>query len=320
MTAALEDARSVRHAFRSGDFDRALDRIGEALENDPVNPEWLRLLDAGLEIAEDPLARTDLDHREPTVGSAAVRAFALAREKKWLDAVSLVTDLTALRPDVPYLAWTWCWLREEGVLGKFTFEEMQDHVLLPIVKNLPSSRGPDDPCEANLKYAAAICELIRARHPDRGFVYYAAQVVAQRLRKYVEAVSLAKKAYALDPCFLTCIGLARALGRAGRILEAAARYQEARRFDPEDVSTYLDVGDLLMENSRFPEATEAYRKILEKDPSNPHAHFRLICARWHLRPNDDDWTTLRMLREGQVEDPALVRLIDQVERARSSST
>jgi Flp pilus assembly protein TadD len=69
--------------------------------------------------------------------------------------------------------------------------------------------------------------------------------------------------------------LAEAYAAAGRQERARQLYLRELRSNPGDVGTLLDLGCLLIDMDRLPEAAEKFRRVLEIEPDNPDAHFYL---------------------------------------------
>lgn len=91
-----------------------------------------------------------------------------------------------------------------------------------------------------------------------------------------KAVWCLREAANLDP------GMPGVHARLGEAYAATGRHERARqlylrelRNNPGDVETLLDLGCLLMQMHRVPEAGEKFRRVLELESDNPDAHFYL---------------------------------------------
>lgn len=77
--------------------------------------------------------------------------------------------------------------------------------------------------------------------------------------------------------------LARAYRATGRHERARQLFLRELRQDPGDIDTLLDLGELLIDMNRLTESGEKFRRVLEIEPDNAEAHFRLaeIAEREH---------------------------------------
>lgn len=69
--------------------------------------------------------------------------------------------------------------------------------------------------------------------------------------------------------------LAQGYAATGRLERARQLYLRELRNDPGDIHTLLDLGCLLMDMNRLPDAGEKFRRVLEQEPENPDAHYHL---------------------------------------------
>jgi tetratricopeptide (TPR) repeat protein len=73
------------------------------------------------------------------------------------------------------------------------------------------------------------------------------------------------------------LGLAASLG--GRIDEAAARFTEALRLDPDSVDAHLNLGAIRAAQGRTAEAVTHFEAVLARDPHDPDARRSLAQIR-----------------------------------------
>src|SRR5512143_965493 len=99
-----QDMQLAQQALTQGDLGHALHHVGGALSADPADPQRLAMLDGILRRADDPLRLTMLPD-EPSFIDVANRAYALSLKTHWLEAFSLLAQVVATRPDIPYLGW-----------------------------------------------------------------------------------------------------------------------------------------------------------------------------------------------------------------------
>jgi tetratricopeptide (TPR) repeat protein len=302
----------ARQAFAHGDLGHALHHVGCALSSNPTRQDWIGLLDGILRRADNPLALTEpAEDEEMSFVTGASRAYTYAIRGEWNDAFSILTQVVGARPDIPYLAWAEGWL---GHFGRgLEWDDLLPNLVVPLVKKLPQLAGPDDPCTANLRHAANICALLRQWHPHQGFVWYASSSIARKMGAHAESIPFAQQGLAVEPSFLTSIALACALRDAGQIDAAIAAYHDARRHDSEDITTFLDIGDMLIGASRFAEAAQIYGQVLAKDPQHPWALASAYYARFKAGGNPADRAALLALRDRFPDESRVTDLCDEID-------
>lgn len=112
--------------------------------------------------------------------------------------------------------------------------------------------------------------------------------------RYDEAVALTEKDYQRDPSWDTAVAVANAARRAGDLEHAAAMFAKGTEHDPTDVTCWLEVGDIRLNQTRYAEALEAYEKALEKEDTHQWALPSAFYCR-HQLGMDGNW--LASLRE-----------------------
>lgn len=292
-----QDFTLAQQAFQQGDLHHALHHVNGALASDPTRRDWLGLLDAILRRADDALALTAPDDEGHTdFGTAAARAYAHALRGEWDDAFSVVTQVVSTRPDVPYLAWADGWLRQPGV-GQLPPDVLMPSLIVPLVKHLPEAKDPQDARQINLRWASSILSIVRHFHPQLGFAWYASSVIARRLGALADAVPLAQQGLAVEPCYLTSIGLAAALRDAARLDEAIQAFRGAHMHEPKEAAVFVDIGDIELGRERFAEAVAAYQQAVQLEPEHAWALSSMWYARFKQSGDPRDRDALVNLRD-----------------------
>ena len=106
--------------------------------------------------------------------------------------------------------------------------------------------------------------------------------------QHERAIWCLREAASLDPHLPRVHArLAESYWSMGRLERARQLYLRELREVPGDLNTLLDLGCLLKETGRLPEAGEKFRQVLELDPVNVEAHFYLgELARLQHRPSE----------------------------------
>lgn len=136
----------------------------------------------------------------------------------------------------------------------------EEQGIQPTVAHLTGDE-PDDP-SAWLKSAPS----------DNGAALNEAGTAAYEADKYEEAVRLFREATDAEPenaRFWTNLGVA--YGALGDDLQAFAAYRRATELNPESVSAYLFMGELLQERERPTEAREMWEKVIRIAPDSAEA-------------------------------------------------
>jgi tetratricopeptide (TPR) repeat protein len=148
----------------------------------------------------------------------------------------------------------------------------------------------DNRCED--AYAAKIeSHLRRGEHDEAETTFYLAQqaldepsarclaVMAESLiqrQVWERAQWCLKETLRLEPSMprvrARLAGVLAAMGKPERALQL---FLNELRDDPGNIDTLLDLGDLLLNLDRLPEAAEKLRRVLELEPANVDAHFRM---------------------------------------------
>lgn len=89
--------------------------------------------------------------------------------------------------------------------------------------------------------------------------------------------------------------------RALPLLKKAVGLQNDNRL------AYLDVGNILMDEKKYPDALAAFRRAVQLDPSQPDAHFRIGRIEQimgNAAAAEKEFATVRELREKENQNLA----------------
>ncbi len=311
-----QEIATARTALAAGDLPHALHHVGCALSHDPMQPEWMGLLNQVIGSAPDPMALAEVGEN-PSYVDAANRAYILAWVRRWEEALDLITDVALVRPDIPYMLWCEWWLSQPGMLASMTLPSIMSGIAVDILKitgSCPVPTPKDDPRLPTLESGARILAAIRAVHAGEGMLWFGSSMVARRLGNADEALALAQQAYKVDPSWNSAIGVANALKDGKKFDDAAKWFRKALEHDKDDVSALLDLGDMYLELTRYDEALREYGKALEKQPDHPWATASSYYTRWKQNPADLNHR-IALLRLTEGDEPngrarALCDLID----------
>ena len=112
--------------------------------------------------------------------------------------------------------------------------------------------------------------------------------------RFEEALAFTEERYRQAPGWETAVALANAARRAGDLDHAVSMFSKAAEHDPDDLTCWLEVGDIRLEQDRNDEALAAYEQALAHDDKHPWALPSAFYCR-HQIGVEGDW--LASLRE-----------------------
>ncbi len=114
--------------------------------------------------------------------------------------------------------------------------------------------------------------------------------------------------------------LAEAYAATGRLERARQLYLRELRQNPGDTETLLDLGCLLVEMNRAPEASEKFRRVLELEPGNAPAHYYLGELAERQGSVEESLTQFDVVRRLDPEFPGVRRRLAAIRLDRDSRT
>lgn len=114
--------------------------------------------------------------------------------------------------------------------------------------------------------------------------------------------------------------LAEAYAATGRLERARQLYLRELRHNPGDVDTLLDLGCLLAEMNRAPEANEKFRRVLELEPDNAPAHYYLGTLAERQGFIDEALSEFDVVMRLDGEFPGVRRRLAGIRLSRNSSS
>lgn len=318
-TTPDHDLATARQALAAGDLPHALHHVGCALAGEPMHPDGLQLMQQVVgqivSTRPDPLAVVPCEGDVSFV-DAANRSWVLAWMGRWEEALDLITDVAEIRPDIPYLLWCEWWFAQQGVAQSLTWDQMAGGILVDLVKiaaKCPVPTPADDPRLPNLHAAARLLATIRHLHAGQPFVWFGSSMLQRRLGTTDESLGWAQHAYQLEPAWKNAIGVANALRDLKRVDEAARWYARAADHDKDDVSAFLDTGDMFLDAQRYDDALRAYERVLAKQPDHPWATASIYYTRFKQTGDPTQRLCLLRLTEGSERNDRAVHLAHELD-------
>ncbi|WP_394839457.1 tetratricopeptide repeat protein [Pendulispora rubella] len=281
------------------DTPHSAEDLARALAVRPNDSETLALADAWIAAAKDPLELVPL-HTETTFAMVALRARVLATRGKVTEAIELLLQVVATRPDVSYLPWATAWARQSG-------EQVDPTSAAGAV--VTAMARLDEYARVLLPFFVELVEALRAHHP-RSPALAATLVRLLRQSGDERALVVAREAYAQMRTPELAVIVATTLRAHGEHDEAIAMFEEALQLDPKLVPAWLDIGDILLDTGRFEDAANAYERALVLDPDSTWAKASLLCAKLEITGDRAYLHELHDLAESHPDDARAQSLLD----------
>jgi tetratricopeptide (TPR) repeat protein len=273
-----EELAEGRAFLEEGDLDEALMRAARAVAVAPQRHDVLAFADEVLARHPSPLPQLVLSDDVP-YGIVAMRARALARRARLLEATDLAIQLSTFRPALDFGPWAAEWLSSIPTEIRATEADQLLARIVAYAKPLLGSSTLDPALRAN---ATAMCEILARIEPLVGApakASYLRTSLLRRLGRTEEALALAQEAYVREPSWLSAVEVASAFRDASRWSEAAEWYRRAATHDPKDSTAWTDLGRVLMEAGDFIGSERAFERALAIVPRHPRALAGLAEAR-----------------------------------------
>ncbi|MCK6491543.1 MAG: tetratricopeptide repeat protein [Planctomycetes bacterium] len=281
--------------------------LANLLALDPGRPPWIALLRRYGEAIPDFETLIPRDGASCFHATEALRAFHWQRHGRVAEAIDLLSQVVAAKPDVRYLeAWVWGWVEPEGQVE--SLPEPTALLLFGTVLN----RHPE------VAYATAAQQRDLARWlalSERYFLHHlplgaAGMVRVGLMRKggrLDEALALARQAHDAVNSWHSATALGLVLRSRGQIAEADDAFRCAADHDPADVTALLESGDMFLDARRWAEAESRYALVLERQAGHAWADPSLALVRWRRLGEQGDWDRLvRLATEGNTRASTLV--------------
>jgi tetratricopeptide (TPR) repeat protein len=270
-----QDLELAMRALDEGDPSHAAHHLAGVLGVHPLQRGIDEALARWLASVADPVDLVPIPQEGAYRGLIALRAFALQRQGRVGEACRLLLCVQAAAPELHFAARVIEWLERGDTLDE----------------DPGGMAGAFNNCVNHPHLAEALLPALRLllkRRPAEDRLAFAAVRAARNAGKLDEALAIADEAYRNKPSWGTATARALALRAKGDIAAAIAAYRDAARLDPSDLSAWLDIGDICVDE-RADVACEAYDAVLAKEPE----HSWALPSRLFLRWRDEGQATAR---------------------------
>ncbi|GII58388.1 hypothetical protein Pth03_67770 [Planotetraspora thailandica] len=269
----------ARLAFDDGDRRHAAEHIANALVCDPTLPDAHELLSALTAGADD---RLDLFPVEQPafLGSVVARAHVLAADGDYAEALALLVSaqchqLSGRWADVP-------WVLDPALAGRVAPDDLRT-LGMRLLQALPDV-VPQDVRPAVQPYLALV-RTASSVHPRHSGVLWVTSVLARRMERWDEALSMALRAEKAAPSLQSAVAVAYAYRSLKRWDDAERAFQRALEHDPGNAAVETDIAELLDRSGRAADGLAWVERVLERDPFQENA-FPTACGMRFRRDRD----------------------------------
>ena len=131
----------------------------------------------------------------------------------------------------------------------------------------------------DLEEASKVLQQLLQAQPDNHPAWHNLTCIHFQRERWVEAVASARRAMALDRnSEPTQFMLAKALSNAGHHAESAETLEDLLRRKPLDPSYLNALGETRLLMQQWPQAADAYEKLVRLQPDSTNAWYQLSCA------------------------------------------
>ncbi|MCI0739407.1 MAG: hypothetical protein L0Y72_10215 [Gemmataceae bacterium] len=267
-----------------GDLVHGAFHLAGAIVEEPLNEDWLKLVDRYIAAAPEPLELAPLKEGPEGnwLGIAALRALILGKTNRIPEAVALVLQAVMARPDKPYLDWAISWLEQEPAEGPRVDRKALLTFFGYVLQRYP---GTVITAQDRVEDLGRLCRFAMQTiaDPDAEVMLTFARVaLVRKLGRLDEALAAAERGYARHPGYFMAGSLASVYDGRGDH-ESWLRWQRvALEHDPKNVPVRLELGDRSLDAGQLAEAIRWYEEALACEPEQPWALPSLYAAR-HLQ-------------------------------------
>ncbi|MGK0184500.1 MAG: tetratricopeptide (TPR) repeat protein [Verrucomicrobiales bacterium] len=309
-----EDIQIARRAVSEGDLPHAAFHVACALADNPLREDWKALLAAIAGRSKSPDELLEIEDDEVYIGIVAGRAFVLEQEGRFSEALNLIGEAIEYDPRISYLPWATEWLlraKATDVAAAVSSDTMTEflHGLLRV----GALEMVDD------SHREAFCRAVVSAVGDMpaasGDFEYARCAILRRMEKFDEALVIADALHLAEQSWRSAICVAMVYREMGNADKALAFYREAANIDPSEVTTYLDMGDVLLGAGQYDEAAREFDKACIIEDESPWAYPSLLYSRYFSDEGSEDEKAhlLTELQEFAAAHPDNERAADLVE-------
>ena len=275
---------------RSGNLPHGMNHLAKLLAYDPSYLEWLNLLERYLAATENPESLLGEENRN-YYAIEAVRAYIYAKQGKYLEALQTLDAIVKFMPNTLYMrTWGVDWLAQAGVMESIDLNFSGAILAEALNRFNEFDRTIDDEQQYLLKYAALTkqhLELRRRKSSDKQPDAIMKMIYVGFLRKagcINKALDIATKNYSEDPDYYSANALGLVLRSMKQSIAAEKALRESLKYEPTNVASILEIGDLHFDLGNWQTAKKVYREVPQNTPQSDWASASILYCDWNLTP------------------------------------
>ena len=279
---------TVKTALEADDLTHGAHHLAAAMAvgaGDPrVKNLLLRFSERAAALEQDPLVLFVLEETA-FHGTVVCHAHFLRKAGEIEPALWLITQAMVARPESNY----------EALLSEFDPDTLDPEGMMRCLKFYFDHVEPEAQTDAGA-HLLALGRSAAAQNPDNESLWFLTCIFVRRSGQPEEAARMAEARMAQSPTSMVAVALAGAHRESGDLEAAIVAFQKGAELDPENLSLYLDIGDLHLELEQLEESAAAYQHVLDQDPEHPWALPSLMRCQ-QLMGDEEKRTELEALAE-----------------------
>lgn len=278
-----QEFQSALNAYKQKDLPHAVFHLAYALESDPTNPQWRKLLDQIIKQAGDKasqLVQPD-ENQGMHYSHGAVLAYIQATQGNYDGALQMMSQVHGAIPYNVYLAWVAEWFEasaKSGGLfskGKLVQADVAMNYILRDMQKFTSGDSIPDDQQAIYNKMLPVLETIRQQNKQHAFYHAVLSSLLRRIGHIDKALDYAMQGHKLQGHQLTALMVALVYREQQDFESALTWYKKTLTYNPTDVSVHLDVADMFIHMNRRADAIDYYRRATRLEPDQQWATPRL---------------------------------------------
>ena len=270
-------ARAAEWALRNRNLPLAIQQVSAAIALRPLHAPYLRLLDDVIRATPGPLALVELQAEGAFYGLCAARARVLARVGRLDEAMHAVFQAAAFEPSAPFVTWAIDWVQRPRSARKVQPRTLATGMIALL--HAATKAGWGEGAIANVEAALAVAERVAAQHARDDELLVVRSRLLRPLGRHGAALGLLQVEETGAASWEIAIehaAIHRELGDRDARVVWLTRARDAR---PEEPSTYLDLGDALLDDGALGESAASYERAIALDPKSDWARLGAAHAR-----------------------------------------
>ncbi len=263
-----DDMQLARHAFDSKNFHHAAEHVAAALIIDPLNTAYQEFFNTVIDAAPNP---QDLIHlgQHAYYGFAAGRAYILLRQGVFDQAIDILLQVTATKPEVQVLSWIL-----PHISNPHFFDNIKPELLL--LRIIPLQQLPEGGQESEKMIPTweAIESILAEFQKQKGYnehILWIQMLALRRSRKYKECIALGEFGFMHFKSAMFPITMAKAYKLLGDFQGSVDMFRKASQIQPDNPEIFVDLGDTYLEMGDYKNSLESYMTALKFEPRHDWA-------------------------------------------------